>query len=70
MPPVLILHGEADVVVPVSEAHKLAHTLQERGIPYEMKIYKQAGHGFHGFDMMDAGQRTYCFLKKHLGNGH
>lgn len=66
--PVLILHGEADKTVPVSEAHKLARILAERDLPYEMKVYKNAGHGFHGFDMMDAGQRTYNFLKNHLKN--
>lgn len=67
--PVLILHGEADTVVPVSEAHKLAHALQERGFFYEIKIYPQAGHDFHGFDMIDASQRATSFLKKHLDNG-
>lgn len=66
MPPVLILHGEADRVVPVSEAHKLAQTLQERGILHEIKIYRQAGHGFDGCDMIDATQRASGFLKKHL----
>jgi hypothetical protein len=30
-------------------------------------LYKAAGHGFRGFDMMDAGRRTYEFLKKNLG---
>ena len=64
--PVLILHGENDPVVPVSEAHKVARILDQRGFPYEMKLYKNAGHGFHGFDMIDAGQRTYRFLKQHL----
>ncbi len=67
MPPVLILHGEADNVVPVSEAHKIARLFDTRQIPYEMKLYKNAGHGFRGFDMMDAGQRTFLFLKRQLG---
>ena len=31
--PVLILHGEADKVVPVSEAHKVARTLDGAGCP-------------------------------------
>ena len=66
--PVLILHGEADKIVPVSEAHKVARTLEQRGLPYEMKLYKNAGHGFHGLEMLDAAQRAYKFLKKHLGN--
>lgn len=65
--PVLILHGEADRIVPVDEAHKLARLLDERRSPYEIKLYKNAGHGFSGLDMMDAGRRTYFFLKKHLG---
>lgn len=66
MPPTLILHGEADNRVPVSEAYKLAELLDQRRLPYEMKLYKNAGHGFRGFDMMDAGQRTLIFLKQHL----
>jgi dienelactone hydrolase len=68
MPPVLILHGEADPVVPISEAHKLAHALQERGLFHEMKIYQRAGHDFHGFDRIDASQRASSFLNRHLDN--
>jgi hypothetical protein len=33
-----------------------------------MKLYRNAGHGFHGLEMLDAGQRAYKFLKKHLAN--
>jgi carboxymethylenebutenolidase len=66
MPPVLILHGEADNVVPVREARMLSKLLEARKVPYEMKLYKNAGHGFYGFDMMDAGKRTYDFLKQNL----
>ena len=67
MPPVLILHGEEDRTVPVAEAHKIARLLETRHLRYEMKLYKNAGHGFGPLDMMDAGRRTYFFLKKHLG---
>ncbi len=67
MPPVLILHGEQDRRVPVSEAHKIASLLAERQLHYEMKLYKNAGHGFGALDMMDAAKRAYFFLKKHLG---
>lgn len=67
MAPVLILHGEADPIVPVEEAHKIARLLDSRSIPYETRLYKSAGHGFRGFDMLDAGQRTYSFLTRHLG---
>jgi carboxymethylenebutenolidase len=67
MPPVLILHGQQDRRVPVTEAHKIASLLDSRHLPYELKIYQNAGHGFGGLDMMDAGRRTFFFLKKHLG---
>jgi len=66
MPPVLILHGETDTTVPVAEAHKLQRAFDEKQIPYEMKTYPNAGHSFHGADMMDAAMRTLAFLDKHL----
>jgi carboxymethylenebutenolidase len=66
MPPVLILHGEADRVVPVSEATKLQQLLERAGTPYEMKLYPGAGHVFNGMQFMDAGMRAVKFLNKYL----
>lgn len=65
-PAVLILHGSRDLTVPVTEAFKLESLLKARRVPHEIKIYKDAGHGFRGMDMLDAAQRTYLFLKQHL----
>jgi carboxymethylenebutenolidase len=67
-PAVLILHGDKDLTVPVTEAFKLESLLKARNVPHELKIYKGAGHGFRGLDMLDAAQRTYFFLKQHLRN--
>jgi dienelactone hydrolase len=64
--PTLILHGEADPTVPVSEAHNLQQLLSEKGIPHEIKIYPGAGHGFENEVWRDAGLRTLQFLQKHL----
>jgi carboxymethylenebutenolidase len=66
LPPVLILHGEADRLVPVSEAHRLAGLLEDRGFPYEMKTYPGQGHGFEGAASADATARALAFLTKHL----
>ena len=66
MPPVLILHGEADPVVPFSQAQKLQRWMAEKNFPYEMKSYPGAGHSFSGLDMMDAATRTLAFLDKNL----
>jgi len=64
--PVLILHGEADATIPVSEAYNLQRLLEEKKIPYEMKIYPGAGHGFKNEVWRDAGLRALQFLQKHL----
>jgi carboxymethylenebutenolidase len=68
MPPTLILHGDADTVVPVREARKLAAALTEWQTPFEVKIYPGAGHGFRGGDAEDAWRRTREFLARHLKN--
>ena len=66
--PVLILHGEADATVPVDEAYQLQKLLEKKGIPYEMKIYPGAGHGFEDQTIWrDAGLRSLQFLQKYLG---
>ena len=66
MPPVLILHGDADQRVPVSEAHKLQELLAARGIEHEVRIYAGEGHIFRPITFLDAGLRTYNFFQKHL----
>jgi carboxymethylenebutenolidase len=64
--PVLILHGEQDSIVPVEEAYQLQKVLEKKGIPYEIKIYPGAGHGFAPEDWRDAALRSWQFLQKHL----
>jgi len=64
--PVLILHGEADPTIPVEEAYQLQKLLEKKGIPYEIKIYPAAGHGFEAEIWSDAGLRSLRFLQKVL----
>lgn len=66
MPPVLILHGDADSVVPVREAERLESMLTALNVPHEKHIYRGVGHGFSGMAMVDSAQRTLRFLQKHL----
>jgi len=63
---VLILHGEEDRVVPVTEATRLQQLLERAGTHCEMKLYPGAGHGFSGSQLLDAGQRASQFLKRNL----
>lgn len=74
LPPILILHGDADTLVPVEHAHDLAALLQTHNRPYEIQIYPGARHAFNfplpGWynqqDGEDAWRRTIAFLDKYL----
>lgn len=66
MPPVLILHGDADNTVPVSEAQNLDRLLTFAGVEHVTKIYRGQGHRFSGLRRMDALFTILRFLDKHL----
>jgi acetyl esterase/lipase len=43
-PPFLLLYGEKDPIVPVSQGIAFANALKQAGVPYEFHIVKNAGH--------------------------
>jgi len=45
-PPFLILHGDHDRVVPLEQSQILYDKLKSVGVPVEMLVVKNAGHGF------------------------
>jgi carboxymethylenebutenolidase len=67
LPPVLVLHGARDRIVPVQYATALKAILEARGIPHEVRIYPDQGHGFTGAAAVDASRRITAFLARHLG---
>lgn len=46
--PTLLLHGEADPVVPAAQAIAYHHALRENGVPVELWLYPDEGHGISG----------------------
>ena len=66
LPPVLILHGGRDTVVPVAEAEKLEAVLKQHEISYEMKIYSDQGHHFTRLAQIDALRRVVAFFRRYL----
>ena len=66
LPPVLILHGGRDTVVPVAEAEKLEALLKQHRIPFEIKIYSDQGHHFTGLAQIDALRRVVAFFRRYL----
>ncbi len=70
VPPLLILHGDADKVIPVRAAYELQAVATKLKSPPEIKIYPGEGHGFGGDlskpNAQDAFQRAVAFLKPKL----
>lgn len=75
MPPTLILHGDADILVPLAEARRLDALLTRAGRPHEMHVYPGGSHAFNfenapiWYDpnyAKDAWDRTLAFLGKYL----
>jgi dienelactone hydrolase len=66
LPPTLILHGDADAIVPVSEARSLESVLKSRRIPHDLRIYGGQGHGFNPETFEDSARRTIAFFDTHV----
>ena len=66
MPPVLILHGEQDTIVPVSEARKLAQLLQAGGVAHQMELFPGESHWFSTAAQGRMLMSCAGFLSRHL----
>ncbi|NNM70983.1 prolyl oligopeptidase family serine peptidase [Enterovirga sp. DB1703] len=66
LPPTLVLHGEADRIVPASHARRLQQILRESGTPHEVQVYPGQGHVLSGAAQFDAASRVASFLARHL----
>jgi dienelactone hydrolase len=73
-PPLLILHGEEDDIVPVSRAYSLRNAVIAQGGEVEIKIYPNEQHAFNAnwspfyseSAAFDSFQRTIDFLRRRL----
>jgi carboxymethylenebutenolidase len=69
-PPLLILHGDADAVIPVARGKELASIAQGLGGSADLVIYPGIGHGFgarlNTKEAADALAGTVAFLTKEL----
>ncbi|MEE9368606.1 MAG: alpha/beta hydrolase fold domain-containing protein [Pontiella sp.] len=65
-PPVLILHGDKDKTVPVSQSELLDERYQKAGLESELHILEAAGHGGMVFSDETRYQLIKAFLDRHL----
>lgn len=64
-PPFLIMHGDNDELVPLSESEILDKLLQQSGVESELIIVQGAGHGF--FKDMEQHRQVTDFFSRQLG---
>lgn len=66
-PPVLLIHGQRDAVVPISQSELLAQALRSNHVPHTLIAVPQGGHGFglqtRGMNLLAA---VVDFLDLHL----
>jgi dipeptidyl aminopeptidase/acylaminoacyl peptidase len=65
-PPTLILHGDADTVVPVTMAHELEALLKQKSVPHQSLILPGQGHWFDAGSQLRILMATAGFLARHL----
>jgi dipeptidyl aminopeptidase/acylaminoacyl peptidase len=66
--PTLLIHGEADLCVPVSQAQEMYQALVEAGCETELVVYPREGHGtIEREHIIDVWSRTRDWFARHLG---
>ena len=66
--PVLLLHGDADPVVPVEQSQRLAAALAAAGGDVELHVYPGEGHGFRQPEhQLDEYRRMGAFFERVTG---
>ncbi len=66
--PMLLVYGRNDARVNIAQGDIISAALDESGIPYEMVIYEDEGHGLgRPENRLDASRRLDKFLAEHLG---
>jgi acetyl esterase/lipase len=67
-PPTLLVHGDADGLVDVSNSHEMYAALQEHGVTSKVIIIPGADHGFRGEDATLATTAMVGWFVDHLGS--
>ena len=61
--PILLIHGDDDVVVPVEQSRVMARALKKHGKPHE---YIELEEGTHHLDYLPHRQQTFEAMEKFL----
>lgn len=65
-PPTLLIHGDADDLVNISNSVIMQQEFQKQGVVSEFITIPGAGHGFQGEDARQAAAARLAWFQKHL----
>lgn len=65
-PPVLTLHGDKDLLVPVAQATTLDEKMKAVGASHTLKVFKGQRHGFAGEYRIRERDAMWAFFDEHL----
>lgn len=65
-PPILIIHGDADQIVPVEHAKVLDSALKAKKVSTELFLVKNGNHGIAGANHPEAVKKAVGFIRKHF----
>ena len=65
-PPVLTLHGDQDMLVPVEQAKLLDRRMKAAGAPHTLMIFEGQGHGFEKEHQQKSMDAMWDFFDQHL----
>ena len=66
--PVLFFQGLQDKVVPPEQTERMAEALRSNGIPVEVRLFKDEGHGFRNqATQIEVLEETEAFFRRELG---
>ncbi|WP_146904336.1 alpha/beta hydrolase [Cellulomonas aerilata] len=65
-PPMLLLHGDADTLVPPAHSRRLATALEEAGATVRLELVRGGEHCFVGADPVPPLRAAVAFLAEHL----
>ena len=66
--PSLMVHGDADAVVPMVEGETMHAALTKAGVPASFIRIEGAGHGFEGADLERATAAMVQWFERNLGS--
>jgi dipeptidyl aminopeptidase/acylaminoacyl peptidase len=67
-PPFLILHGDADPLVPLAQSELLVTALKKAGVEVELVVIKGGDHGGVGFASPENQAEMAVFFDRRLKN--